>query len=65
VVSYFGNELNKIKMYASSYISVHLSDQPTFKLTSIQYLIKAISQSGAIVKRKVFYAIIKNLILKW
>ena len=54
VVSYFGNGFNQIKMYASSYISVHLSDQPAFKLTSIQYLIKAIRQSGAIVKEKYF-----------
>ena len=65
VAAYFGKEVNKIKMYASSYIAVHLSDQPAFKLTSIQYLIKAISQSGAIVKKSVFYAIIKNLIIKW
>jgi glycosyltransferase involved in cell wall biosynthesis len=65
VVAYFGKGVNQIKMYASSYIAVHLSDQPAFKLTSIQYLIKAISQSVAIVKKKVFYAIIKNLIIKW
>jgi glycosyltransferase involved in cell wall biosynthesis len=65
VVAYFGSGINKMKMYASSYIAVHLSDQPAFKLTSIQYLIKAIIQSGTIVKKKVFYATIKNLLIKW
>jgi glycosyltransferase involved in cell wall biosynthesis len=65
VVAYFGDEVNQIKMYASSCVAVHLSDQPAFKLTSIQYLIKAIRQSRAIVKKKMFYATIKNLILKW
>lgn len=65
VVTYFGKEFALIKMYASSYIAVHLSDQPAFKLTSIRYMVKGISQSSALVKKKVFYAIIKNLIIKW
>ena len=65
VVTYFGRKINEIKMYAYSYIAVHLSDQPAFKLTSIRYLVKAVGRSPSIIKKKVFYAIIKNLIIKW
>ena len=65
VVTYFGRKINEIKMYAYSYIAVHLSDQPAFKLTSMRYLVKAIRRSPSIIKKKVFYAIIKNLIIKW
>ena len=65
VVAYFGKQFNQIKMYASAYIAVHLSDQRIFKLTSIQYLIKGFKQSPFIVSRKIFYAIIKNLLTKW
>jgi glycosyltransferase involved in cell wall biosynthesis len=65
VQKYFGNDFNQITMYAYSYIAVHLSDQQKFKLKSIEYLIKAFNKSAFIVKQKIFYAIIKNLIVKW
>jgi len=65
VITCFGKDFKKIEMYASSYIAVHLSSHPSFKLKGIVYLIKAFRASKAITRKKVFYATIKNLLIKW
>jgi glycosyltransferase involved in cell wall biosynthesis len=64
-VQFFGKDFNKIQMYIYAYIAVSLADQRSFKLISIQYLFKALKKSSALITRKMFYAGIKNLLLKW
>jgi len=65
VVSYFGSKFNQIKMDANSYIALHLSEVPKYKLRSIQYLLKAIGNSPVLLTKRRFLAIIKHLILTW
>jgi glycosyltransferase involved in cell wall biosynthesis len=64
-VQYFGKDFNKIQMYIYAYIAVSVASQRTLKLTSMHYLLKAFKKSTAIITRKIFYASIKNLLLKW
>ena len=65
VTGFFGNEFNKIIMHLFAYTALHLSDRPSFKMKSIKYLLKAMSQSQALVTKRIFYASMRNIIFRW
>lgn len=65
LMSKYKNNLNHIQMEAHSYIALHLANIPAFKLKSLAYLLKAISESSLLLKNKRFYAILKNILTKW
>jgi glycosyltransferase involved in cell wall biosynthesis len=64
-IVYFGENFKNIKMDANSYIALHLANEPKYKLKSVQYLVKALNDSSALLKHKRFYATIKNIFIKW
>jgi glycosyltransferase involved in cell wall biosynthesis len=65
VQQYFGAKFSHIKMDSYSYIALHLAEQVPFKGQSIGYLLKAFATAPRIVGRRRFYAVIKNILLKW
>lgn len=65
VMAFFGNNFKKIKMDSHSYIALHLAEQPAFKAKSIQYLLKALGDDPSLLANRRFYAVIKNILLKW
>ena len=65
VINYFGESFNKIKADSYSYIALHLAEKPSYKPKSFKYLINSLLSYPGIVKNKRFYAIIKNLMIKW
>ncbi|MDI9320630.1 MAG: glycosyltransferase [Phycisphaerales bacterium] len=65
VITYFGKDFSKIEMDSNSYIALHLADVPKYKLRSVVYTIKAMSNNLSLLRKKRFYAILKNLIIKW
>ena len=64
-VAHFGKRFDQIKMDANSYIALHLANEPRYKLTSIQYLCKALFDSVSLLQTKRFYATLKNILIKW
>jgi glycosyltransferase involved in cell wall biosynthesis len=64
-VAYFAKRFDQIKMDANSYIALHLANEPRYKLTSIQYLCKALFDSVSLLQTKRFYATLKNILIKW
>ncbi len=65
VTSYFGKSFNKIKADSYSYIALHLAELPNYKARSLKYLLNSVVTYPGLVKNRRFYAIIKNLIIKW
>jgi glycosyltransferase involved in cell wall biosynthesis len=65
VVYYFRNHFKKIKADSYSYIALHLAESIGFKPHSIKYLIKSLITYPGILSSKRFYAIIKNILIKW
>lgn len=65
VVQYFGKYFSRIEMDSNSYIALHLANDPKYKLASIGYLFRALTDSPFLLRTKRFYACIKNIILKW
>lgn len=65
VLNYYKNDFKNIRMEAHSYIALHLANNPAFKITSIRYLLKAFQDTPAMIKRKRFYATLKNILIKW
>ena len=65
VTKHYGSDLNRIKMYAYSYAALHLSDNPKYKSKSIKYLLKGIKESPVLLKKKIFLATARNILLKW
>lgn len=61
----FNKDFNKIQADAYSYIALHLADDPRYKGTSIKFLKDAVVASPGIISNKRFFAIIKNLLIKW
>lgn len=64
-LNYFGKDFNRIKMDANSYIALHLANDASYKLKSINYLFKAFTDSGRLLSTKRFYATVKNILIKW
>jgi len=64
-VTYFGQRFDHIKMDANSYIALHLANEPKYKWTSIQYLLRSLSDSARLLQTKRFYATLKNILIKW
>lgn len=65
VITYFGKSFNKIKADCYSYIALHLAEMPLYKRKSCGYLFNSIVSYPGIIKNRRFYAIIKNLLIKW
>lgn len=65
VMTYFGKDFSKIEMDSNSYIALHLADVPKYKLKSLLYALKALNNHISLLRKKRFYAIVKNLIIKW
>jgi len=65
VVKYYGRNFKKIKADSSSYIALHLAEASKYKAQSLQYLLKSFTVYPGIISNKRFYAIIKNLLIKW
>lgn len=65
VMTYFGKDFSKIEMDSNSYIALHLADVPKYKLKSLLYALKALNNHISFLRKKRFYAIVKNLIIKW
>lgn len=65
VITYFGKDFSKIEMDSNSYIALHLANVPKYKLKSLLYAFKALNNSISFLRKKRFYAIVKNLIIKW
>ncbi|MEO7045635.1 MAG: hypothetical protein ABI091_10050, partial [Ferruginibacter sp.] len=61
----YGKNFHKIDMELNSYIALHLANKAKGKLKSIHYTLKAFRNSKALLKRRRFYAIIKNILIKW
>lgn len=61
----YGRRYKLVYKDIDSYISLHLANQPSEKWRSTRYLFKAFFVSPSIIKDKRFYAIIKNLLIKW
>jgi glycosyltransferase involved in cell wall biosynthesis len=64
-VHFFGSDLKMIKADAYSYIALHLADVIKYKGKSILFLFASIIAYPGITGKKRFYAILKNLIIKW
>jgi glycosyltransferase involved in cell wall biosynthesis len=64
-VDTFKKDFNKVVADAYSYVALHLADDPKFKAKSIRFLRDAIWVNPGLIKNKRFYAIIKNLLIKW
>ncbi len=62
---YYGKKLKSIEMDCDSYISLHLSEVPKYKLVSAKYLLNAIGDSTTIFGNRRFLAIIRNLLFRW
>lgn len=65
VMKYFGKDFNKIKADSYSYIALHLAECASYKFQSVVYLLKAFSINPGLLRNKRFYAILKNLLIKW
>ena len=65
VTTYFGKSFNKIKADSYSYIALHLAEIPLYKTKSFKYLFNSIASYPGVIKNRRFYAIIKNLLIKW
>jgi glycosyltransferase involved in cell wall biosynthesis len=64
VRKYFGNSFRKIEAEAYSYGALHLA-QPAFKWKSIQYLLKTLYAYPLFIQKRRFYAILRNILIKW
>lgn len=65
VLRYYGGDFKKIAADAYSYTALHLAEAPAAKQKSLHYLFRAFATYPGIVKNKRFYAILKNLLIKW
>jgi hypothetical protein len=65
VTSFYGNDFKKIKGDSYSYIALHLANSTAYKKMSFEYLLKSLKTNKGILKNKRFYAILKNLLIKW
>lgn len=65
VLSYFGKKFRQIIADSYSYIALHLAEDPAFKAKSVKYLITAVRADAGTVTNRRFYAILKNLLIKW
>lgn len=65
VMSQFGKDFVKIEADSYSYIALHLADWPKYKYQSIKYLLRSFIVHPYIIKSKRFYAVLKNILLKW
>ncbi len=65
VVSYFGSGISRIKMDTYSYGALHLAEVPSQKAKSVFYLLKALAADLSLVKKRRFFAVIKNILIKW
>lgn len=65
VMRYFGKDFSRVKADAYSYISLHLAEAASFKMKSVGFLLKALAADTSIINNRRFYAIIKNLLVKW
>jgi glycosyltransferase involved in cell wall biosynthesis len=65
VLQFFGSDFKKIKADSHSYVALHLAEQPAFKIKSIKYLLHCFSIDPKMISSKRFYAILKNLLIKW
>jgi glycosyltransferase involved in cell wall biosynthesis len=65
VLQYYGGNFRKVKADSYSYIALHLAEQADFKAKSIRYLAQAMTTYPALITRKRFYAVLKNILLKW
>jgi glycosyltransferase involved in cell wall biosynthesis len=61
----FKNDFHKVTADAYSYIALHLADDPKYKTRSVGFLKDALMAYPGIISNKRFYAIIKNLLIKW
>lgn len=64
-LEYFGNSFKKIKADSYSYIALHLAETKAYKFKSARYLLNSFRTHPGIIKNRRFYAIIKNLLIKW
>jgi glycosyltransferase involved in cell wall biosynthesis len=62
---YYGSKLKSIEMDCDSYISLHLSEVPKYKLLSAKYLFIAMGDSLSIFGNRRFFAIVRNLLFRW
>ncbi len=65
ILKVFKKDFNKVIADANSYIAVHLADNFAYKMKSLKFLKNAIWAYPGIMINKRFYAIIKNLLIKW
>lgn len=61
----YGERYNLVFLDIYSYISLHLANTPKYKFDSIKYLLKSLSVSFSLLRKRRFFAIIKNLLIKW
>lgn len=62
---YYGNKMKNIEMDCDSYISLHLSEVPKYKLLSAKYLFIAMGDSLSLLGNRRFFAIVRNLLFRW
>jgi glycosyltransferase involved in cell wall biosynthesis len=65
VNAFFGKDISKIKADCLSYISLHLSDRARSKFNALFYLFKALIASPIFFFSPRFFAISRNLVLRW
>ena len=63
--AFFGKDMSKIKADCLSYISLHLSDRARSKFNALFYLFKALIVSPIFFFSPRFFAISRNLVLRW
>jgi hypothetical protein len=65
VCAFFGRDMSKIKADCLSYTSLHLSDRTKSKFSAFIYLLKALNASPSFFFKSRFFAISRNLVLRW
>jgi glycosyltransferase involved in cell wall biosynthesis len=65
IVQFYGKRFIKIKSDLISYISLHIASDAKNKRESFQYLLKTLYINPGFVFDRRFYAILKELLLKW
>ncbi|HEV7334080.1 MAG TPA: glycosyltransferase family A protein [Flavisolibacter sp.] len=65
VMKHYEKVFGRIKAEGLSYIALHIAHERKHKKVALKYLLGSVVANPAFIKRKRFYAIIKNFMIKW
>lgn len=65
VLNFFKNNFSRVEMHSLGYVSLHLSEYNLYKIKSLYFLIKSIAKNPVFITKRMFYAILRNNLLRW